>query len=143
MCQWDITGKKNMKKFGILFFVLLSVTISSCKKDLNSSNNKVSVVTYEALDEDRYYLYTGGMATVMTGTPKISSKGICYSKNNHTPNIDDERIHCGTGEGEFDAAIPLSTGGYRYYYRAYAIYDDNIVVYGETFMEIATGTGYY
>ena len=91
-----------------------------------------------------YYLYTGGRVSILSGNSVISQKGICYSKYNHTPDINDYTFSCGGNAGEFSAEIGTLSYGATYYYRAYAIYDNGRVAYGATY-NASTGskTGSY
>ena len=79
------------------------------------------------------YLIAGGKAEILGGSHTITQKGICYSKYNHNPDISDQRFSCGGNAGEFSAEIGTLQTMSTYYYRAYAIYDDNQVEYGATY----------
>lgn len=78
-----------------------------------------------------YYLReTGGRIEILNGNHNITQKGMCYSKYNHVPNIDDNVVVCGSGVGDFSAELGKLSYSSTYYYCAYAKYDNGDVAYG-------------
>ena len=66
-------------------------------------------------------------------------RGIVYATNTE-PDLDDNVIESGIGEGTFDASISELDEGTDYYVRAYTRYDDNNeVIYGDQ-VQFTTGT---
>lgn len=113
----------------------------------SGETSPIRVTTYYGYIENYYgyYLYTGGNVEILSGSPYIQQRGICYSKYNSSPTYyDDYTYSCGSGAGEFDATIGTLSGNSTYHYRAYAIYNNGEVEYGMTY-HASTGskTGSY
>lgn len=99
------------------------------------SSSQIIVTTYQGYIGYYYgyYLQVEGNVTAVSDSPVINEKGFCYSKNNHQPNINDNKYICGSGYGGFSARIENLSYMSTYYYCAYAKYNGNLVEYGTVY----------
>lgn len=59
---------------------------------------------------------------------QITERGLCWS-NHHDPSLEDNRIECGSGTGNFSEVVTGLTANHTYYVRAYSM-SGRILTYG-------------
>lgn len=95
-----------------------------------TSWNAVQVVTSAATNIDATSATFNGRIS-NAGSPAYTEKGFCYSDWASSPTISHNKVEVyGTGTGSFNKNVSGLTSGTRYYVRAYAIQNGD-VVYGE------------
>ena len=72
----------------------------------------------------------------LDGTPEV---GVCYSKDNVIPTIDDNCKSLGSGLKYYTISLSYLIPGTTYYYRAYVKLNDG-VIYGDVVQATTTGT---
>lgn len=110
-----------MKKNFYFFLILSMCTFSySCDNDddENAINVPIEVITNDVINIESGNATSGGVIT-SSGTPKIESRGVCWSKNEN-PTILDNKTIDGASIGEFTSQLTALDINSKYYVRAYA-----------------------
>ncbi|MBK8808209.1 MAG: carbohydrate-binding domain-containing protein [Bacteroidales bacterium] len=63
----------------------------------------------------------------VSGNVTIASRGFYWSKTNQNPDVNDNIVLSGTGTGSFSSVLSLLETGTQYYFKAFAIYDNETV----------------
>jgi hypothetical protein len=106
---------KTILKIFVLVFLTLSVTtLTSCKKP-----EPPTVITAEVTAITTNSAIAGGEVTA-DGNADITARGVCYSRANAMPTIDDDKTTNGTGSGAFTSTLSGLLNGSSYFVRAYA-----------------------
>lgn len=105
--------KNSIKLLFVLIIGAVLVTVS-CKKEANPSvtTSDVTNVTTTAA--------TAGGDVTDDGGADVTAKGVCYSRANANPTIEDSKTTDGTGTGAFESQITGLLNNSTYYVRAYA-----------------------
>ena len=101
----------------LFLFVLIAstVTLYSCKKDpvvpSVTTNDVTNVSTTSA---------TAGGEVTDDGGADVTARGVCYSRTNANPTIEDNKTTNGTGTGAFTSELTGLLNGSTYHVRAYS-----------------------
>ncbi len=106
---------KTLSKLFLIVIVTAAFSISSCKKTVEPS-----VTTIEVTSITAQMAMTGGNVTE-DGGADITQRGVCYSRTNANPTIDDDKTTNGTGTGVYSSQLSGLFNGATYYVRAYAV----------------------
>jgi len=101
----------------IFLFVMIAATVTlySCEKDPVES----SVTTADVTNIASSTVTAGGEVTD-DGGADVTARGVCYSRTNANPTIEDNRTTNGTGTGAFTSELTGLLNGSTYHVRAYS-----------------------
>lgn len=101
----------------IFLFVMIAATVTlySCEKDPVES----SVTTSDVTNVGTTSATAGGEVTD-DGGADVTARGVCYSRTNANPTIDDNKTTNGTGTGAFASELTGLLNGNTYHVRAYS-----------------------
>lgn len=105
-------------KLSVLFISIFIITFSSCKK--NDKSPSVPTVSTTAATEITSTTAKTGGAISNNGGETIISSGVCWSKTNANPTINDDTTKVAIASGSFISVITNLTPSAKYYVRAYA-----------------------
>jgi len=109
-----------MKKNNLLFmFLILFVSINSCKKDDEPEQTTVATLTTVEVSNITDTTATSGGNITDDGGSTITARGVCYSTSPN-PTIADFTTSDGTGTGTFTSNLTGLSPNTTYYVRAYA-----------------------
>ncbi len=105
---------KNL--FKLLFVLTLGIMLTtiSCKKEVVPSvtTNDVSSITTTSA--------TAGGEVTDDGGADVTVRGVCYSRTNASPTIEDSKTTNGTGTGVYTSQLSGLINNTTYHVRAYA-----------------------
>lgn len=125
-----------MKK-SLLFCALVCTLLSSCKEeggDYPQPTPKITVTTDPVSAIAGTTAVSGG-TVIGTGYAEIAARGVCWNTSD-APTLADSSTSDGTGTGAFVSTLTALTEGTRYYVRAYAVQESEIV-YGASVTFVA------
>lgn len=118
-------------RYHLMAIMLLTIVLVSCKKD----SEKVVIETKQA--KNIYYdCAVSGGNILFKETLYLSEVGLCWSKKHHPTRDDNHSILTDRNKINFDVVMNNLDPGTYYYYRAYAVID-NEIIYGNT-LELCT-----